>query len=520
VSIHRKRSDEARFPRGYYYDDRNRPKGLMLERRFLVLFTDGRYARMDDMVAEPVTDVAHKEVQDFLERMTSDAPKNGGYGVLISAADMDIRATEPMDARDVSTNGNRVTFQAAYHHTIILNKLMKGNGIVNPQDQDTLMFAASFRWFECKKQLTNSQILSTPGSIFRLVEHRLEKRGAQRMFVKRAGRDFVIGNDGKPVTSYKAVEKIANTYNLRVKEAAEVVTMIGAGMPVSLWRVKTAQGESLDPNAQMPMDPNMAAGMDPNAQMQAPPPPTGLDLATSEKLQQIAGQIAALQQMQQILTEVQQRAQMIDQGGGAMAAPGAAAEMMGGPGAMGGQTPMVPAPMGGGQPPMDPSQMGGGQPPMDPSQMGGAVPPGGGMVPMGAPPGPEQPPPPPPVMSEEEPSPEMLQQQVNPAFLQDAASLQDQGIFDAAAIASMGKQKNISGLIQNYLPTVEKAMDNMGRMLLLLYMKENEIKLQIGAEAYEETEQKVRDVFRGLGDSILALTQYGDQMTAQGSAAV
>jgi hypothetical protein len=123
-------------------------------------------------------------------------------------------------------------------------------------------------------------------------------------------------------------------------------------------------------------------------------------------------------------------------------------------------------------------------------------------------------------MAEEEPSPEMMEQQINPAFLQDAASLQDQGIFDAAAISSMAKQKGARSQIQNYLPTVERAMDNMGRMLLLFYMQEGEIKEQIGAEAYTETEQKVRDVFKGLGDAVLALNQYSDQMTPVGSRTV
>ena len=117
-------------------------------------------------------------------------------------------------------------------------------------------------------------------------------------------------------------------------------------------------------------------------------------------------------------------------------------------------------------------------------------------------------------MSEAEPSNQSLEDQVNPAFLQDAAGLQDQGIFDATAIASMVKHKGLRELIQNYTPTIEKAMDNLGRLLLLFYMKEGEVKEQIGSETYEENEQKIRDVFKGLGDAVLALKQYADQMTA------
>lgn len=101
---------------------------------------------------------------------------------------------------------------------------------------------------------------------------------------------------------------------------------------------------------------------------------------------------------------------------------------------------------------------------------------------------------------------------MNPQFLQEAAGLQDQGIFDATAIASMAKQRGLREMLQNYTPSIEKAMDNLGRMLLLLYMKEGDIKGQIGAEAYEETEQKVRDVFRGLGDAILSVNQYSNQL--------
>lgn len=495
MCVHRKRSDEARIPQGYYYDDRNREKGLMLRRGFLVLFKDGRYAKMDDMVAEAVMSVSHAEVQKFLEEMTKATPGNNEQGVLISASNLTLRATDPFWAEQVTSKDGTTVFKGDYHHTVILNPKMKGNKVYYPQDQDTLMFGDSYRWFNCKKQLTNSEILASPGSVFRLVEHRLEKNGAERVLVKKAGSEFIVGGDGKPVSGYKAVEKIARRYNLRVKEAAEIITVVGSNWPVSLWRTKRAQGESLDPNAPPP-DPSQMAP-------QGPPPPSGLDLATNEKMQQIDAQIAALTQMKQVLQEVQQRAGAIDQGGGAAMAPGAAATMAAGPGSMGGQPPMTPAPMGGAPAPQ-------GAPPPDMSQ---AMAPGGGPQPIGAPPGPPQPPPPPPVMTEETPSAQNLEQQVNPDFLQEAASLQDEGIFDATAISSLAKQRNLKDLLQNYMPAIENSMDNTGRVLLLFYMKEPEIKRQIGSEAFEETEQKIRDVFKGLGDAVLAINQYSDQIS-------
>lgn len=57
-------------------------------------------------------------------------------------------------------------------------------------------------------------------------------------------------------------------------------------------------------------------------------------------------------------------------------------------------------------------------------------------------------------------------------------------------------------------------MDALGRVLLLLFMKEQEIQEQIGKESYEETEQKVRDVLKGLGASLLAIKKYGQFLSS------
>ena len=123
----------------------------------------------------------------------------------------------------------------------------------------------------------------------------------------------------------------------------------------------------------------------------------------------------------------------------------------------------------------------------------------------------------PPVMADESPSPDNMEQQVNPDFIQQAASFNDQGIFDATAIASLAKNKNLQKLLMTYMPPVEAAMDNMGRILLLFYMQEPELMKQIGSEAYNETEQKIRDVFQGLGDAVLAINQNATQVRGSNS---
>ena len=79
-------------------------------------------------------------------------------------------------------------------------------------------------------------------------------------------------------------------------------------------------------------------------------------------------------------------------------------------------------------------------------------------------------------------------------------------------MASLAKQRGINTTIQSYMPTLERALDNLARTLLLFGIKENQIKENIGNDAHQETEQHLRDVFSGLGDTILDLKQYGQQL--------
>jgi hypothetical protein len=152
---------------------------------------------------------------------------------------------------------------------------------------------------------------------------------------------------------------------------------------------------------------------------------------------------------------------------------------------------------------MDPNMMGGMPPGMDPNMMGGM---------------PQQPPPPQPVMPQE-PNPAQYAEQVSPQFQQEAAQLDQDGVFDAASVASLANVRSIRSLLQNYTPTLDNALDRLGRTLLLLYVKSKQIRERIGEEAYTSLEEQVRDVFRMMGDALLALEQYGDQMLPSGPSA-
>jgi len=115
------------------------------------------------------------------------------------------------------------------------------------------------------------------------------------------------------------------------------------------------------------------------------------------------------------------------------------------------------------------------------------------------------------------PNPAMFEQDVNPDHLGDAQALNDQGVFDAAAVASLANVRSVKDLLQNYTPVLDNALDRLGRSLLLLYVKGREIRERIGEEAYTQLEQKVRDTFRMLGESLMSIEQYGDQMLPRGA---
>jgi hypothetical protein len=131
--------------------------------------------------------------------------------------------------------------------------------------------------------------------------------------------------------------------------------------------------------------------------------------------------------------------------------------------------------------------MGGMQPGMDPSQ-------------------PQQQPPAA-MMNADDGSVESIMSQVNPQFMEQAGQLNDAGTFDAAALSSMAQTPALKDLVGAYVPNLEKSLDNIGRVLLSLWMDESRIKEDIGAETYISLEDNLRTVFKGLGDLILKINQ-------------
>jgi hypothetical protein len=104
-------------------------------------------------------------------------------------------------------------------------------------------------------------------------------------------------------------------------------------------------------------------------------------------------------------------------------------------------------------------------------------------------------------------TPDVVAQQINPELAEQAGDLQDQGVFDTAAISMLASAPVLQDVVATYVPNMEKCLDNIGRVLLTLWMTETETKETIGDEAFIVLEDKLRTVFKALGDVIIVLNQ-------------
>jgi hypothetical protein len=111
------------------------------------------------------------------------------------------------------------------------------------------------------------------------------------------------------------------------------------------------------------------------------------------------------------------------------------------------------------------------------------------------------------VMTADAGDPASMMSQVNPQFADQVSQLQDAGMFDTGMLGSMAQTPALRDMVGAYLPNLEKALDNSGRMLLTLWMDEGRIKEDVGDEAYVALETNMRSAQRTLGDLILKVNQ-------------
>lgn len=88
---------------------------------------------------------------------------------------------------------------------------------------------------------------------------------------------------------------------------------------------------------------------------------------------------------------------------------------------------------------------------------------------------------------------------------QQAAQTGQKDIFDTAMIGSLLKAVRQDSLVDRYLGDLLKALDRLGRILLLFYWHNEEFEERYGKADLPELEDSVRNSFEGLGDLVLFL---------------
>lgn len=498
--------------------------------RYVGITESGELIDASRLVGQPaaMSELEGSKVFKTVLGESAKGPRAGQKGLFLQRKGATFLATAPVTIDSVSEMGDgvkRIVVVGSWGKKTLVQD-PKGSGkLMLPADSDVAYLPADFHWLPTKGELVAKDFLTNPMDVFRWATRGVLDAGGEKIKVAHRNGEYLINRDA--VFGFvPALRKLASSAHLSVDDAAHALKMAEENGRFEFWaltqgglqkvssQLKVAEGESKKkaPPGGEEGDPAQDA-MDQVAP--APPPPSPVDLAVAEQMQVLQMQSQALQTQMGMLQTLQQRAQMIAMGGAAASPMGAAASMGG---------PMDPSMMGAGAPMMPAGGMPTGMPPQQPGMPPSAVP-QQGMAPMGQPsmdpammqgmdpammqgmdPSMQQQPPAA-MMNADDGDMDTLMSQVNPEFVESAGQLQDAGAFDAAALASMAQSPSLKDLVGQYLPNLEKSLDNLGRVLLTLWMDEGSIKEDIGNETFIGIEDNLRQVFKGLGDLILKVNQ-------------
>lgn len=469
---------------------------------YLVISSDGKEAWVDyDVTGVRVTDLDEVKNTPLYKVMNNEirdaAPRPGQKGFFLVPGERGPQVTRILEVNKVTDNGgvlNIDTYQGRY----IKDDSPTRRYITATGDNKYVFVPGNSKWVSVERADVNKRdsLLKDPQFVAAWLDRRLQDAGGEVLEVKKASdTSWWVPGEPSSVGFHRAVTKIASEYALPVNTAINIVKearMNGKSRTLLMSPAKLAGFKAqFTKEAQPPapqQDPAMAQQqqqmppMDPAMMQQMAPPQPNMspaDVAIAEAIQNLQHQnelqtqqnMAQMQQMQQqlmsqeetnqqligVLQNIQQRSQEISGAAGGVMPPG---------------TEEAPA----------------------------AV---AGM--MAPPPAPEEAPPP--VMATEPTSPEEVAGQINPMMVDGAAQLQDQGVFDAAAISMLASSPALQDIVATYLPNLEKAVDNIGRVLLTMWLQEEEIKASLGDEQFIHLEDGLRKVFKDLGEVVIDVSQ-------------
>jgi hypothetical protein len=486
---------------------------------FIVVMNSGQWVRCHELIGKLLDNHGSGEGDDNLKSDVfnklmmgdkGDTPTAGSRGIFVQKKGKAFIGTEPVRVGSVSTDADgvrRIKTDGYPRCVLVTDKKAAKAGMHQPKGSDVMYIPPDARFIKLDDMDSyKTKLLKSGSEVGRWFYDKFDSMGAGSFTVKNAGAGLTSINGEPGMPPVEAMKTAALRFKIHFTAAENLVkqAMQAEGHGVKAYILtdemneKVAQTPMMDPSMQGAPPPPGGAPMDPAMQGAAPPPapPSPLDIAMGEAQTQIQQQMADLEQQAMALQDKAQTLQMVGQRAGEIAGGGAQAVGMGAP-------PMPPPGMG--APQGAPQEMAGG--------MGGAPAP----APMGGMTGqePMQQMGPGAMMATETPSASEIQSQVNPQFLEQAGQLGDTGTFDAAAIGSMAQSPSFRDMVTDYVPTLERGLDNMARILLSMWMQESELKEQIGEEQYVDLEDNLRAVFEGLGKLILSMNRNAIVMEQQ-----
>ena len=484
----------------------------------LCIFGDGKYIVTSELHGEQGVE---SDLEGAVAKRVFDETKpskpSAGNGCFVYKTGMHYQGTLPVKLSKISTDSNGVVrgeFDAMWadRKFFIMDPSSPSNRLRRPAGESFVVIPAGWTWVPLTTEASKEDYLLSASGMIALGLQRLGQAGAEQVSVLAPGAKTVSVNGNREEKTAECLANLATTYDISAADAEAII--------------KIAQVEG---RCRAMIVPKAALTKHAALVKRASP----IDQAFSETMSDLGTQLATLQGQLQVLETVQQRAQALSGDPAAMQQtdpsmqqppqdPNQAAPQQAPQGqdpAMAQQQPAA-APQGQDpamaqqQPaaaPQAPQGMPQGQ---DPAMAQGA--------PQGMPQGqdpamaqgmPQEPAQPPlPVMATEGPSSTEIAQQVNPEFLDQAAGLESQGVFDTSAIMELeraaGRTPGANAVpVSEYTGDLIETVDDLGRTLLMLQLRAPELREQLSDQGYKDLEQQVRNMFQGLGKLMLDLNQ-------------
>jgi hypothetical protein len=541
----KRRADELEWSREFDEQKNDDPQ------RFLVYTENGK---LISTTKAPVGKwVPLAEVTGPLAKIINGTPspvaQGNGFFARVKAGKL--QGTEPVEVVDVVTGSDGVRrIRTMGSRMLVTDSNNAIDAIVAPREGNVTYVPSNFVFL--KGEWGRDTLLEGADSTLAYL-NAFKKLGAAKVRVIDAGAGMFSFDGAAPMRKLAALSTLITAYNLREPEARSLLDKTASTGVHSFYLVnptqfskfaswyKSAQGapppqgappqeapppgmEGMPPPGMEGMPPPGMEGMPPPEMMMPPPPPppNPVELAAAEVSSDLADQAAQVAQQlaesQRDLSNqlsaiqaVQQRANEIAtaQMGGmppGEAPPVPQQPMPGMPPpemAAGGMPQGMPPEMGGmpqGMPQGMPPEMAGGMPQGMPPEMAGGMPQGMPPEMMGGAGGAE--------------GPQAMEIANNAGpMMEEAAALNDPEAFEATAIGALASESDLGESVASYVPNLEQALDNLGRILLTLWMREDNLREELGEQDFSDLEKRLRSVFENLGQLVLRLNQTA--MTTQ-----